>query len=92
MALKNIDINCLIEVFDILNDTIAVLIANGAIEPFVKDSLNFAQHIQEAIEKNLDENEFDGIDDSENNQIKLTILSALNQNLACYQQKYKNDS
>jgi hexokinase len=42
MALKNIDINCLIEVFDILNDTIAVLIANGAIEPFVKDSLNFA--------------------------------------------------
>jgi hypothetical protein len=42
ISLKSIDANCLIEVFDMLNDTIAVLISISATEAFVKDLLNLA--------------------------------------------------
>ena len=92
ISLKSIDANCLIEVFDMLNDTIAVLISISATEAFVKDLLNLASQIQDAVEKNLDENEFEGVDMNEHKQIKLTLSTALNANVACYYQRYLRDA
>jgi len=96
LHLNQVDLNILLEIFDMANDLAAYSISSSAghhSSSLAKDLLNFAIKIKEAAEASVEENEFEGLSDATAvEELKLSLAARLFPNVSCYYQRYLNES
>lgn len=89
--MKSIDINILLEIFEILCNIIAILISKHSQINFLREFVELSERIKISIDLNLEENEFEGISDFEQEIIKQQNNARLYSNMSCFFSKYLKD-
>lgn len=81
----------LLEVFEILGDALTIIMGQNSQVPFLTDLVEMSFKIKTAIDKNLEENEFQGVQEDQQRLIQCQTSSKLFTNLSCYYSKYLLD-